>query len=355
MATEKPALPPPPPTKSMATIDPKPVYIAPTHPPSPPTTVTGAIHSVNSMSPASSTRTASTASAAGTPPSNVWNYLGPEKVPDSNPVNRCQFSLFGLPSMLGSSWDDSHDAVRDIPSPQPSEQLAERHTDHNHNHISVPVDHTFSADDLETIDFLLSDPEFLQAMHHKSPADLPAATPHQDAPRLGVNAPVEIPSPAVTVTHHSTTSTPTQAAGSEEKAWRGPLHIAVQKGNDRIVRLLICHTKDCNERDSSGATPLYYAVTGGFETVVKTLVSHGARIGDVDEGERNALHWAVSERREGVLRALLELCCANTALINSYDTGGMTPLHMAIDNGFEAGVDLLLQYGADINYRARVP
>lgn len=337
----------------MATIDPKPVYIAPTHPPSPPTTVTGAIHSVNSMSPASSTRTVSTASAAGTPPSNVWNFLGPEKVPDSNPVNRCQFSLFGLPSMLGSSWEDAHDAVRETPSPQPTEHFApERHTEHNH--ISVPVDHTFSADDLETIDFLLSDPEFLQAMHHKSPADLPPVA-SQDAPPLGVNAPVELPTPATTVINPSTTRTPIHVAGSEDKAWRGPLHIAVQKGNDRIVRLLICHTKDCNERDSSGATPLYYAVMGGFEAVVKTLVAHGARIGDVDEGERNALHWAVSERREDVLRALLELCRANTGLINSYDTGGMTPLHMAIDNGFEAGVDLLLQYGADINYKARVP
>lgn len=289
MATEKPPLPQPP-TSAMATIDPKPIYIAPNHPPSPPTTVTGAIHSVHSRSPASSTRTVSTASAARTPPSNMWNYLGPEKVPDSNPVSRCQFSLFGLPSMLGSSsWDESHDV--ELPSPQPTEHLTiERSSEHAQ--LSMPVDHTFSADDLEAIDFLLSDPEFLHAMHHKSPADLPASTPH-DAPPLSVPAPVEIPTPAVTVTNPPTTRTPIHAADSEDKAWRGPLHIAVQKGNDRIVRLLICHTKDCNERDSSGATPLYYAVTdrgcGRGRTQCPALGRFGAPRGRLTRSARALL------------------------------------------------------------------
>ncbi|KAK8128648.1 hypothetical protein PG984_009756 [Apiospora sp. TS-2023a] len=328
MATEKPALPPPPPTSATVTVDPKPGNIAPTYPPSPPTTEPNAIHRVHSP-------------AAGSPPSNMWNYLGPDKVPGSNPVTRCRFSLFGLPAMLGSSsWNEAHE--EGLPLPPPT-------TEHN-NHISVPVDPTFSADDLETIEFLLSDPEFQQALHHKSPAELPASTP-QDAPPLGANSPVKEPALAVTVINSPTTRTQTHVAEARDKAWRGPLHMAVRKGNDRIP-----HPGGCNERDSGGATPLSYAVTGGFEAVVRTLVAHGARIGDVDERGRNALHWAASQRREGVLRALLELgCCASTALVDSCDGGGMTPLHMAIENGFEGGVDLLLQYGADINYKARVP
>jgi len=40
-------------------------------------------------------------------------------------------------------------------------------------------------------------------------------------------------------------------------------------------------------------------------------------------------------------------------MINAYDTDGLTPLHLAIEEDFEAGVQLLLQFGANINLAAR--
>lgn len=37
------------------------------------------------------------------------------------------------------------------------------------------------------------------------------------------------------------------------------------------------------------------------------------------------------------------------------DLNGKTPLHTAVDIGFEAGVRILLEHGADLNSRTEVP
>ena len=56
------------------------------------------------------------------------------------------------------------------------------------------------------------------------------------------------------------------------------LHTAVQKGNGRIVGLLLKHRADCNSKDAAGFTPLLYATTGGYEEVTDLLLSYGAGI-----------------------------------------------------------------------------
>ena len=142
-------------------------------------------------------------------------------------------------------------------------------------------------------------------------------------------------------------------SSSGRAGWLSPLHIAAQKGHDRIARVLLQHSIDCNEKDSDGLTPLIHATIGGFEDVVNSLLSHGARIGNVDGQRRSAFHWAVVYRREAVLKVLLNHCAGERTLIDGYDNDGRTPLHTAVDMGFEAGVQVLLQFGANVHYRAR--
>ncbi|MCJ1286181.1 hypothetical protein MMC26_005526 [Xylographa opegraphella] len=138
--------------------------------------------------------------------------------------------------------------------------------------------------------------------------------------------------------------------------WLSPLHIAAQKGHDRIARILLQHNIDCNEKDSDGLTPIAHAAIGGHEDVVRSLLLHGARIGNVDGQLRpSALHWAVLHRRETSLRVLLNHCSEEKALIDSYDDVGRTPLHIAIDTDFETGVLMLLQFGANPQGKARKP
>jgi ankyrin repeat protein len=136
--------------------------------------------------------------------------------------------------------------------------------------------------------------------------------------------------------------------------WLSPIHMAVKKGHDKILRLLIEKNQDCNEKDSDGTTPLMLAVIGGHEDVTDTLLRHGARVAEVDRQRRSALHWAVVYRRETVLKILLQHCVGeNAATINGYDNMGRTPLHTAIDMEFVTGVEILLGRGADVSCKAR--
>lgn len=136
--------------------------------------------------------------------------------------------------------------------------------------------------------------------------------------------------------------------------WLGPIHMAVKKGHDKILRLLMENNPDCNEKDSDGTTPLMLAVVGGHEDVTDTLLRHGARVAEVDRQRRSALHWAVVYRREAVLKILLQHCVGeNATIINGYDNSGRTPLHIAIDMEFVTGVEILLACGADVSCKAR--
>ncbi|KAL9029767.1 MAG: hypothetical protein Q9196_002028 [Gyalolechia fulgens] len=138
--------------------------------------------------------------------------------------------------------------------------------------------------------------------------------------------------------------------------WLSPLHIAAQKGLGRIVNLLLQHNVDCNEEDSDCLTPIIHAIIGGHEDVVRSLLLHGARIGNTGGRQRpTALHWAALHRRETLLRTLLNHNLTEKSLIDSYDEHGRTPLHVAIDADFEAGVIMLLQFGADPKYKACKP
>ncbi|KAI1636381.1 ankyrin repeat-containing domain protein [Biscogniauxia mediterranea] len=146
------------------------------------------------------------------------------------------------------------------------------------------------------------------------------------------------------------------SASTGPSGWMSPLHIAAQKGRSRIVLALLQHGADHSGRDSDGLTPLIHATIGGYEEVVSLLLRHGARVDVVDNQQRSGLHWAVIHRHKDVLKVLLDHCAAQDhSPINKYDVHGKTPLHIAIDVDFESGVQMLLQGGANVHFKARKP
>ncbi|KAH9883214.1 ankyrin repeat-containing domain protein [Xylariomycetidae sp. FL2044] len=136
--------------------------------------------------------------------------------------------------------------------------------------------------------------------------------------------------------------------------WIGPLHLAALNDETaiptsfNIIRMLISHGADPNELDERGLSPLSHAVMAGHLETARLLLSHGAKIEPEMDG-RSPLHLAALHRREALLHLLLEHCpLRSPALINEcHDRSGMNPLHVAIQEGFEEGVRLLLLHGAD--------
>jgi ankyrin repeat protein len=142
--------------------------------------------------------------------------------------------------------------------------------------------------------------------------------------------------------------------------WSSPLHIAAQKGHNQIVRVLLQHSTENNVNlpDSEGRTALICATIGGHKDAVALLLANGALLSCVDHSHRSAIHWAVVHRRDSLLKVLLShppggKQTAVRAVIDGYDLNGQTPLHLAIDDDFEDGVRLLLEYGANMNLIAR--
>lgn len=141
------------------------------------------------------------------------------------------------------------------------------------------------------------------------------------------------------------------------EGWLSTMHIAAQKGHERILRVLLEQgDMDTNSADSDGRTPLFYAALGGHESVVRLLLNHGSRISHLDCYRRSVLHWAAQYQQLEVLRTLLRHWSAHergSCDINAHDNHGWTPLHLAVERGFEEGVLLLIQFGADMNAKAK--
>ncbi|KAJ5371707.1 hypothetical protein N7517_003713 [Penicillium concentricum] len=166
----------------------------------------------------------------------------------------------------------------------------------------------------------------------------------------------ESPGPQLPKSHNDDTVLELITSARSDKGWIGTLHIAAQKGHERIVRVLLLRgNMDANKQDSDGRTPLIHAIIENHDSVVRLLLSHGARIGVYDCDGRSALHWAVLYRRFGILQQLLEHRAKYECSLDldAYDNAGWTPLHMSVDRAFEAGILMLLQEGADIDAKAQ--
>lgn len=154
------------------------------------------------------------------------------------------------------------------------------------------------------------------------------------------------------MSYDSSGPVPSLATGD---GWLSTLHIAAQKGHNRIVRVLMQHQVNCNVKDSDGRTPLMHAVIEDHQAVVISLLAYGARVGERDCVCRSALHWAVWHRRESILRILLKHHSERERDldIDTYDENGCTSLHIAVERGFETGVLMLMQSGANLHSKAR--
>ncbi|XP_043116799.1 nuclear factor NF-kappa-B p100 subunit [Puntigrus tetrazona] len=133
-----------------------------------------------------------------------------------------------------------------------------------------------------------------------------------------------------------------------------PLHIAVVKENCQLVRWLIeiyrrAH-KDLDIFNNLRQTPLHLAVITHQLILVKVLLDAGADPGALDRNGQTALHLCCEHREVDCLSVILRHYPQNPSPhleIRNYE--GLTPLHLAVQNGNKKLAKILLENGAEIN------
>lgn len=113
------------------------------------------------------------------------------------------------------------------------------------------------------------------------------------------------------------------------KHGRTPLHLASQNGQLKVVQLLLEKEADVASKDQAGVTPLHVASSNGYLEVGRPLPAQKqSNLNLNHDNSPTPLSWSVSN--------------------GCIDGKGRTPLMLAIREGHENVVKLLLHYGCSI-------
>ncbi|XP_006015374.1 transient receptor potential cation channel subfamily A member 1 [Alligator sinensis] len=136
----------------------------------------------------------------------------------------------------------------------------------------------------------------------------------------------------------------------KDQLGRNFLHLTVlQPGGLQHLNETFLQMKHIKElvvdEDNEGCTPLHYACRQGVALSVNKLLNLNVSIYSKSRDKKSPLHFAASYGRINTCQRLLR-DMEDTRLLNEGDRKGMTPLHLASQNGHEKVVQLLLKKGA---------
>jgi len=153
---------------------------------------------------------------------------------------------------------------------------------------------------------------------------------------------------------------------------KGPLHVAVDYGGIRVVKLLVERGSKIDAVDKTGGTPLQNAVFFGMGDIVEYLISKGASVNSKTRAGESPLHTAAWGGDANMVRLLVNkgartgipICDAvilgevkgvegllnrDAKLVSEADSFGWRPIHWAGALGKKEMLSLLLGKGAEVN------
>ena len=134
---------------------------------------------------------------------------------------------------------------------------------------------------------------------------------------------------------------------------RNVLHLVIMNGGrlqEFAEEVSKTHSKEqlqqlLNEKDNTGCSPLHYASRDGHIRSLENLIRLGACINLKNNNNESPLHFAARYGRYNTVRQLLD-SEKGSFIINESDGEGLTPLHIASQQGHTRVVQLLLNRGA---------
>ena len=131
---------------------------------------------------------------------------------------------------------------------------------------------------------------------------------------------------------------------------RFPLVLAAIKGFYNLVQLLLDHGANINQQDQYGNTVLRLALLEGHKKIAKLLIYKGANIKlKLKKSQTTILVNAIEKGFTKIVKLLLDRGAKKK--INQIDQYDYSSLSLASVNNHPETIKLLVQYGADINYK----
>ncbi|CEG57481.1 ankyrin repeat domain-containing protein [Legionella fallonii] len=121
------------------------------------------------------------------------------------------------------------------------------------------------------------------------------------------------------------------------------LHGAAYAGHNKVVKLLIHSGATVNKPAVNGLTPLHSAALGGHARTIELLAVNGAKVNAATTFEKDTPMHAAASR--GNLEAV-RLLNRYGADLNRLNAKALSPLHVAVVNGYVSVVRYLLENGA---------
>ena len=122
------------------------------------------------------------------------------------------------------------------------------------------------------------------------------------------------------------------------------LHLAVQKGYDKLVEFLLQHVHPMDIPKGAKFSLMQMAASNGRARICKLLALKGVSIEERNELGETPLHLATKANKLEAMRTLIDLGADVSA--QTYDVG-MQPMHYSCMYGYSDATIMLLEAGAD--------